>query len=429
VKWLADEPAVARLQFTPVVDEDVNRGEEIRVATQIKQYLTFGFDGERPSGKSQDQDMRVVVIDTVIDQDHPAWNDDAPGVSPDRLGEISRYNATTGNWAILGFGVQSALGPSHGTIVSGQLIADLIDGQDSNVVLQTERLARTGMTPESAFKFIEHGGASPLIAFERALVYEPDVINYSITTSAICDTDDVSNNAVDIAYLADVFVSNSPENAGFAGGVCTVEAPGTAAGSFTVNGTDITAADLGSAAIYFNSARGGDVHGRPLIDVAAPAGRAWDGLAEWNNTYTAFPTVVQGVSLSVPVVSGAVANLKDNLVANIGAAFANEVGNLYSTMLLMGDSAVETGSYGETTPVDELWGVGRLKMRLFTGPGMDAPWRARWCTRTISHGEIATCTVNPDGGGVNQPLSSDVDQLKAAAWWYEPNVWYNVFMA
>lgn len=61
-------------------------------------------------------------------------------------------------------------------------------------------------------------------------------------------------------------------------------------------------------------------------------------------------------------------------------------------------------------------------MRLFTNSGMDSPWRARWCTREVGQGEVATCLANPDSGGANQDLDADVDRLRATAFWYEPNL-------
>lgn len=60
-------------------------------------------------------------------------------------------------------------------------------------------------------------------------------------------------------------------------------------------------------------------------------------------------------------------------------------------------------------------------MRMFNDEGMDYPWRARWCTRTVSDGGTYTCDVNPVSG-VNQPLDTDVEWFKASAWWYEPNL-------
>lgn len=128
------------------------------------------------------------------------------------------------------------------------------------------------------------------------------------------------------------------------------------------------------------------------------------------------------MSYAVPAVAGAVANLKDHLYGLLDSSFVNDVGNLYATMLLMGNQALESGTYGATTPPDDLWGVGAMKMRLFTEGGMDAPWRVRWCVRVLSDGETKTCDLNPNPEGVNQSIPSDVEWFKTAAWWYEPNL-------
>lgn len=61
-------------------------------------------------------------------------------------------------------------------------------------------------------------------------------------------------------------------------------------------------------------------------------------------------------------------------------------------------------------------------MRYFDSSAMNAPWRARWCTRTIQDGETDYCEVNPNEYGVNQDLDASVDLLKATGWWFEPNL-------
>ncbi|MBN2800437.1 MAG: hypothetical protein JXX28_14955 [Deltaproteobacteria bacterium] len=150
--------------------------------------------------------------------------------------------------------------------------------------------------------------------------------------------------------------------------------------------------------------------------------------ALWTVPWIAPDRIVQGTSLSAPTVSGAAVLLKDYFIDTFGTSFANSVGNLFATLILMGDGQMQDGHVAVpgtnyyNDPLDPWWGAGRLQMRLFNDQGMDAPWRARWCTRLVDDGEVTTCDVNPDSNGVNQPLPAEVSHLKAVAWWFDPGV-------
>lgn len=150
-------------------------------------------------------------------------------------------------------------------------------------------------------------------------------------------------------------------------------------------------------------------------------GRESSALPKYDDTYQ-FSSEMGGSSAAAPAVAGAAANLKDFLLTIWSSAFTNDVGNMYAAMLLMGDSQTESGVYGVASPPDPVWGVGRMRMRMFTAAGMDAPWRARACSRLLADGELDTCSVNPDSAGTNTILNSDVDRFKTALWWYEPNI-------
>jgi hypothetical protein len=91
--------------------------------------------------------------------------------------------------------------------------------------------------------------------------------------------------------------------------------------------------------------------------------------------------------------------------------------------VLQADGAVESGgTAGLADEYDELWGAGRLSMRVFDSSGMTAPWRFRLAISTIDDMETGQVLLNPDDNGVNQALPADVDTFRAAVWWYEPNL-------
>jgi hypothetical protein len=315
---------------------------------------------------------------------------------------------------------------NHGTVVSSLLLGDLEDGQDANYS-GADETKRSGMSPEAEFTAIDLYSATAGVtnAFQLAVAEDVDIINMSSTcsTCTLCATTHTWIDDVDDAMLAGIFVVNTPDNGGHAGG-CAAEVPGTASGSFTPGDYLRTAANLRTAGIATSSPRGGDVHGRSIIDLVAPSGRQPDGATgydgTWNNAYADGGT---GTSNAAPLLAGAAADYKDFLIDTFGTSMANTVGYIYSQMLLMGDGELEGGGTATaTTPMDDVWGAGRLRMRMFDSAGMDGPWRMRYGNWELDDDEVVTFPLNPDAGGTNQALSSDVEYFKSTLWWHEPNL-------
>jgi len=158
-----------------------------------------------------------------------------------------------------------------------------------------------------------------------------------------------------------------------------------------------------------------------VVDVTAAAGRSAGGLPEYDNTYSTTGHV--GTSFAAPIAAGGAANLKHQLIDKWGASIANQPGFLHAMLLLMGDGQLESGGKATaTTPVDDLWGTGRLRMRLWTPEGLDAPYRFAFVKRVLSDGDTTSIPLYPDAYGVNQAIPTAVDWFKAVVWWYEPNV-------
>ena len=390
--------------------------DDMRSAAQIVQLHDANFTGERPSGRNTTGDIYVGIIDTDIDMNHPAWNDTSAGFS--RLREVWRWNGATWNTV----GVSAVAAPSHGTKVAGVAVGDLMDGQDPAVGAPADQDDRSGFAPEASIVFIEESGAGSVGAIEQAVSLSVDVINLSMSFGAnLCDLAAVGNDAVDEAMLDGIFFAKSASNNGTTGATCNVGNPGTASGSFTVNAIDRAAVPLQAGSVPTGtSSRGGDSIGRSLVAIAAYTGPADSTAAEVGSTYGVFGAT----SGAAPVIAGSAAVLKDHLLSIFSSTLINEVGYQYATMLLMGDGQLESGSIaGAQDGIDDIYGVGRLRLRMFNAAGMDAPWRFRLIGRTISDGELASdLYANPDAANVNQPLSNDVERMRTAIYWHEPNV-------
>ena len=87
-------------------------------------------------------------------------------------------------------------------------------------------------------------------------------------------------------------------------------------------------------------------------------------------------------------------------------------GVLFVNMLLMGDRQGQAAKLD--TGFDNLWGAGRMKMRMANAAGLDAP--AIWKTGSTCVGTGGTFTV-PINSGVALPNA--VNDLKAAIFWYD----------
>lgn len=432
--WLLERPEVRRVEAVYEAHPDAdtgNNGDEIRAFSQVNQFLDAGIDGSiasiqgmSPTDASVDA-IYVGIIDMNLDPDHPAWEDD--------LGNSRLVDAW---WRDTGWeeDTGSGGGAEHGNLVAGLLLADLMDGQDAGVTDPDEQAARSGFATGAKFSFIDYikGSASLHASLEFALDdFVFDVMNVSISGGDCVDGDanaeDVYSEIVNDLYMNNVLLVKAAGNDGHdtADG-CTVTSPGGAAGAFSVGSLDATVHPLTDTVIGTLSSRGGDAFGRSIIGLVAPSGHEAPTVPRYDDTYGLSSAGALGyTSYAAPHVAGAAAILKHHLINVLGSTNGNKVGWLISTMLVMGDGRMEDGSTaGATTVYDDLYGAGRLRMRRFHDAGMDAPWRARWLQVNIEDSDTIDWLVNPNSGGVNQSVSSDVEWFKAAVWWYEPNLYY-----
>lgn len=437
-------------------------GGEIQDATQITQFLDAGYDGRHGSGMSEHGEIYVLVVDGYLDVDHPAWLD-GPwwwwGTSS-RLIDSAWYRCNPGGcfWeSQLYNGSRQQFFPTdqHGNRVVTQLLSDLTKGQDSSVSDPDIRLARSGQSPEVVFSFRERSypTADYPEYMEEAVWLNVDMVNLSLGDAGnrcVINPDNQDNLAVNSAMHAGIFIVQIAGNDGYAmnpstcAEECTVWTPAAASGVFTVGAYDHRAAqDLNEAPIWENptncldgSGRGDDAYGRPLIKIATPGGRQWNtGYPEYHPTdevwvyYDDIYDDHEGVSTSraAPVATGAAADLKDFLVENTyGAPYYKYPGLLFAHMLLMGDRQTESGPDTQLpgTPLDEYWGAGHLRMRMFDEVGMDEPWRWRWTKWVEDHNEVFVFPLNPMDTYpfTNLPVDDEADWFRAGLWWHEPNL-------
>ncbi|MEZ4320828.1 MAG: S8 family serine peptidase [Myxococcota bacterium] len=428
--WLVDHPDVASLfEELPKV-LTANTGTEIRAGAQIDPFLAGNYNGEWGSVTNTfGDDILIAITDESIDHDHPAWRDGGTS-SASRLREVDCYSSSGFSpnnptcWASIAPSGQR----THGTIVTGQAAADLTQDQAGFYSTSWEN-QRTGMSPESSLVFIQAIplGSGPYPSsigiVNQALATGADILNASWSTpTPLCPLTYSSDWAVDTAHLNGIFFVTSAGNDGNNGGNCNLSHPATASGAFTVGALD-KYAWYPSAPLASYSSRGGGAHDRRMVDLVTIGGRTGAN-ATYDNAFGAGGPTQVGTSYAAPVVSGAAANYKHFLVSAFGSGPTNQPGVLNAHMLLMGDGTRYDTFIDTNRDVDPRTGTGRMKMRLFTPEGMDFPWAFHSWRSEVSNGDSivlpavgASTEVDSEG----TTMSSDVDLLDMAAYWYEPN--------
>lgn len=407
---LRRDPRIRSLERRVDPVSDVNNLDDMVEGAQISQLHDAGFKGESASGAATVNDIHLAIIDDNVDATHPAWDDWGGG--PSRLVDI--WREVGGVWTtVTTSGITT---PSHGTKVAGIALADLDDGQDSNFSAQADQAARSGFAPEASFSFIESSGGMT-DSIQQAVSESVDIINLSISSNYNCNLSHSTNDAVDEAMLAGIFVAKSAGSNGSGVG-CDLGTPAAASGAFSVAASSRSAVPVVSGLVTSGSSSGPDAAGRAGVAMVAPAGTEGSTTAMVGSTYGTFGAT----SAAAPAIAGSAAVLKEHLIDVFSASLINEVGFLYASLMVMGDGETGAGLAGANVPVSATWGFGRMRARLLSSAGMDGPWRFRLFSRTIDDGEIANdLEVNPSGG-VNQPLSNDVERVRAAVFWHEPNL-------
>lgn len=125
-------------------------------------------------------------------------------------------------------------------------------------------------------------------------------------------------------------------------------------------------------------------------------------------------------SSAAPSVAGAALLFREWYHDLIGADI-DDPGLLYANLLLMGDRTIQNGMEDDdglrtTSGFDNLWGAGKLRLRMFDDTGLDGP--ALWGDGTLCVDDGAGVTVNMSSAA-HPTVGIGADVLRVVAWWYD----------
>ncbi len=389
---LAHDPRIQRIEPAFALSPDGPAalpsadGRGLRDALGVSGLLTAGFDG---------RDTPVAIVDAGwFDADHPAWVDRRRGVW--------RWDWAAGAFAPLPADDELAFRENnHGSGVATQLLA----GDDTAV-----GPAGGGFAPGAPWIYVHNEDTA--LGLELAVATGAEVINLSQSCASCppCDTESWATDAVDLAYLAGAVVVSTPGNDGDRGR-CNVHPPGTAAGSLTVNATRASG-DVAAAPLTDFAMRGGDRHGRPLFELAAPGGREGPYQADYDDSWHEMGA---GTSFAAPLVAGAAADLRGWIRDTWGPEPAADPGLTVAHLLLLADDETEAGAADPLHPApDARWGYGRLHLDHLDPAAQTGAWADRWWLVPIHPDAPLALPLGPVAAGARR--------LEVVVWWFEPNV-------
>ncbi|HEV8116236.1 MAG TPA: S8 family serine peptidase, partial [Acidimicrobiales bacterium] len=441
--------AVAELaRRTDVVEIDVERtaieagmsGTEVRTGTQGRQFLEnpFHFDGNGKNEVNESDNVVVAVAEPGGGYpDHDGYRENTANYFRYGTGTDS-----TGKWECDADGCDSVTSfsklSSHAAGAAGLLFGDLVDGQIPSVPAG-EREGGSGYAPEarSHLYYFNDGTGSAVQVFDHLAGLEadqqvPELVSNSwgFLESPRCSGASSTSRAANRLYRDGIGVFSAAHNRGGSPTACEVTAPGSAIGSFTVGAhmelreqdpAELDPADattVRTAPIYVendgtnaSSWGGNSTQGqrRSLVSITGPGTRTDKFTASGGLSDTG---VICCTSMATPTVAGHAASFMDFYRSTYGN-FIDDPGVLYSNMLLMGDRQTVNGK--TTGSPDHRWGTGRLRMRKPDSKGLDAPYAYFTGWTCVSDGEAVSLPVLPN----NAKVSSDMDVVKASAYWYD----------
>lgn len=431
---VGESPDAANAGYWQTVTGPDITGYEAEDLLQTDLYYSEGYQGEGYIGQVEPGGSNIY-------SEHPGFQDDGSG-------GIRVHNC---DWNSSGSTCSEPTpdpGDSHPTAVASVLVGDVTDGQDGSVsVLGHARAARSGVAREASVRGVETLAIGEDVFAESA--YSVDILNMSAgngdvdTTCLGTDSGSISANSIFESGIA-VFVaagnlgSDDPAD-------CRVNRPASAIGAFAVGAYDLDSSDNeglyddpdtgytpgdnpGSDNDDAGSSRGGtddEGDGRTIIGLMAPT--PWQFPYAYSSTLTDgssnplvygtdWPTSAPGpenfccTSAATPAVAGSANLFRQWYVDRYGSL--TDPALLYTSMMLMGDRTVEGGSQTTGDP-DGLWGMGKLRMRLFNGVGMDNPYGYGVGTLCVPD---HTWAIH-DLGTVSLP--SGVDVVRVVSWWYD----------
>jgi len=412
IQTLAQRNDITRINLNIPLEDEVN-GSHIIEAHQIEQFIDNSYNGEN----STSSDINFAQLEpNGADDEHVGFNEGSG--SSDRIQEL--YNCSSGSCTST-TSFTSSQESDHASAVAGIIFGDLMDSQDSGVTNSSMRVDRSGYAGESRgwlYRGSDLNIAMDNIAGKTGST-KPAVANMSAGAASMdpdCDGRDTMSIDANEMFENETLLIKSAGNANHPStSDCTVTAPGSAIGVFTVGsvGSASTTGDattVRNATISNFSSRGGTTSeggGRTIIDIAAYGCRTlmFDDTGGYDYSDC-------GTSFAAPTVTATAIDFID-FYKNTYGSFIDDPGILFVHLLLMGDRQ-QNSSTKMTSYFNNLYGSGVLKARQFDTFGLDNPYS--WSTNStcIDHNETHTITINS-----GNTISSDVEAFKAVLWWYD----------
>jgi len=387
IQRLAERPDVAFIDADQPGQNNEVTGIEVAEGSQLSQFtdasLSPVYDGENPGGS---YDITFAMMEAGEPDDTHVGYEEGSGYTTSRF--RAKYRCDNSScWP-----VSSYTSPiSHTSAVAGLRMGDLIDGQDSGVISTSERRRRSGYANEGRgypFNITSNNTAGGTLALSnmQSLSVHPHVVNTSWGVPSYdgsCLGMSSFNAAANDLFENDTLPIVTAGNRKGSSTDCTIDAPASAIGVFTVGAhadtdtwfgdeTDVRGAPIWSqiSPTVKESAMGGVSYSegryRSIVDLTAFGCRS--KMFDSGGSYTWQDC---GTSYAAPTVTGAAMDFVDWYKNEVNDDIDNP-GLLFANLLLMGDRQSQSGKL--TSRFDSQWGAGRLKMRRYDDAGMDGPW-------------------------------------------------------
>jgi hypothetical protein len=372
-----------------------------REASDMETFWTNAYFGQDPDTGAA---IHVGIQEVGSVEENACFWGEGTGCTQDRL--LNLFDCTSSSCALVTPANYTHDDGPHGTAVSAMIAADYTEHQaggfwicDTTTNHSTSwENAASGYATEAEVSYFDHRG--PTVADDDDFAKsteclmgigtncsEVDISNTSAywTGSESCnaETTTLLEDAAETAFDDGIFVVYCAGNEGV-NGWCSMGSPGDTPKVFAVNGLDVTSTAYATAPIDTSGdcLLGLDCASRGGVDVDSPNGvnqndalsaialaapsngigyATYDG-GSGNRGCVNTNFIPGGTSLAAPAVAGMAAVLKSYHL-DVGDTWISNPGRVFAMMLAMGDRASEAGGMN-TTGSDELFGMGRAKLRL-----------------------------------------------------------------
>lgn len=428
--------AIASLPFVDMVEPIATDSGQLDIdglqamwSTQTEQYVVPGHTGTG---------VRVAVVDFAFEDDFESIGDTRIAQTISGFGERYECDTTGCSWvpdlSVDLSAPPTFLNPSgnHGTTVAQFAAGNTGAGQYDK--------GGPARTAELILIQAAKNHTSVLRAFEHVAYTTADILSSSVAPSETprdiyCEGTDASSRAIDeLARSHGILAIHSAGNNGSSAATCNIVPPAGAAWSVAVgatmgmNSVQASTADYltaQSAPIASYSSRGGHPYlggYRAIVDVTAVGAQVYQPYG-MPDTYA---LTGEGTSFAQPLIAGAAADMRDWWRQNYSgfpgwySSQLEEPGFYIVQLLLMGDRASASLPYPLPYQLDQSFGAGRFRARVWENPsyggnvGMDPPWKMEYERFAIGNAGTVSFDVN-DGVA----LPSEVDRLYVAMFWPE----------